>query len=142
MSTHGKKAVRQRLRAATTAAAAMALLAAPLCITTSASAAEAHVDNPYAGATQYVNPTYAAAVESAATRAGDATLAAKMRTVAKQPTAVWMDRISAITGNADGNGLKFHLDNAAGPEGLRPDRLQPGHLRPARPRLLRPRVQR
>ena len=42
-----------------------------------------------------------------------------MRTVAKQPTAVWMDRISAITGNADGNGLKFHLDNAAGPEGLR-----------------------
>ena len=49
MSTHGKRAVRQRLRAATTAAAAMALLAAPLCITTSASAAEAHVDNPYAG---------------------------------------------------------------------------------------------
>ena len=48
MSTHGKRAVRQRLRAATTAAAAMALLAAPLCITTSASAAESHVDNPYA----------------------------------------------------------------------------------------------
>ena len=120
MSTHGKRAVRQRLRAATTAAAAMALLAAPLCITTSASAAEAHVDNPYAGATQYVNPTYAAAVESAATRAGDATLAAKMRTVAKQPTAVWMDRISAITGNADGNGLKFHLDNAVAQKGSGP----------------------
>ncbi|KRD45159.1 exoglucanase [Cellulomonas sp. Root930] len=120
MSTHGKRAVRQRLRAATTAAAAMALLAAPLCITTSASAAEAHVDNPYAGATQYVNPTYAAAAESAATRAGDATLAAKMRTVAKQPTAVWMDRISAITGNADGNGLKFHLDNAVAQKGSGP----------------------
>ena len=120
MSTHGKRAVRQRLRAATTAAAAMALLAAPLCITTSASAAEAHVDNPFAGATQYVNPTYAAAVESAATRAGDATLAAKMRTVAKQPTAVWMDRISAITGNADGNGLKFHLDNAVAQKGSGP----------------------
>ncbi|MDQ0374553.1 cellulose 1,4-beta-cellobiosidase [Cellulomonas humilata] len=112
--------MRQRLRAATTAAAAMALLAAPLCITTSASAAEAHVDNPFAGATQYVNPTYAAAVESAATRAGDATLAAKMRTVAKQPTAVWMDRISAITGNADGNGLKFHLDNAVAQKGSGP----------------------
>ena len=142
MSTHGKRAVRQRLRAATTAAAAMALLAAPLCITTSASAAEAHVDNPYAGATQYVNPTYAAAVESAATRAGDATLAAKMRTVAKQPTAVWMDRISAITGNADGNGLKFHLDNAVAQKGSGPIVVQHRHLRPARPRLLRPRVQR
>jgi cellulose 1,4-beta-cellobiosidase len=108
------------VRAAATAAAALALIAAPLCITTSASAAEAHVDNPYAGATQYVNPTFAAAVESAATRAGDATLAAKMRTVAKQPTAVWMDRISAITGNADGNGLKFHLDNAVAQKGSGP----------------------
>ena len=67
-----------------------------------------------------MNPTYAAAVESAATRAGDATLAAKMRTVAKQPTAVWMDRISAITGNADGNGLKFHLDNALAQKGSGP----------------------
>ena len=120
MSTHGKRAVRQRLRTAATAAAAMALIAAPLCITTSASAAEAHVDNPYAGATQYVNPTWAASVESAATRAGDATLAAKMHTVAKQPTAVWMDRISAITGNADGNGLKYHLDNAVAQKGSGP----------------------
>ncbi|MBO3085622.1 glycoside hydrolase family 6 protein [Cellulomonas fengjieae] len=120
MSTHGNRAVRQRVRAAATAAAAMALIAAPLCITTTASAAEAHVDNPYAGATQYVNPTYAAAVESAATRAGDPTLAAKMRTVAKQPTAVWMDRISAINGNADGNGLKFHLDNAVAQKGSGP----------------------
>jgi cellulose 1,4-beta-cellobiosidase len=120
VSTHGKRAVRQRVRAAATAAAAMALIAAPLCITTSASAAEAHVDNPYAGATQYVNPTWAASVESAATRAGDATLAAKMHTVAKQPTAVWMDRISAIAGNADGNGLKFHLDNALAQKGSGP----------------------
>ena len=65
-----------------------------------------------------------------------------MRTVAKQPTAVWMDRISAITGNADGNGLKFHLDNAVAQKGSGPIVVQPGHLRPARPRLLRPRVQR
>jgi cellulose 1,4-beta-cellobiosidase len=108
------------MRTAATAAAAMALIAAPLCIATSASAAEAHVDNPYAGATQYVNPTWAASVESAATRAGDATLAAKMHTVAKQPTAVWMDRISAIAGNVDGNGLKFHLDNALAQKGSGP----------------------
>lgn len=103
----------KRLRAATTAAAAAALVAAPLAfVATGAQAAEAHVDNPYAGATQYVNPTWSAAVESAATRASDPTLAAKMRAIKNQPTSVWMDRISAITGNADGNGLKFHLDNA------------------------------
>ena len=77
-----------------------------------ATAAEARVDNPYAGAVQYVNPTWSAAVLASAASQSDSTLAAKMRTVAKQPTAVWMDRISAITGNADGNGLKFHLDNA------------------------------
>ncbi len=77
-----------------------------------ATAAEARVDNPYAGAVQYVNPTWSASVLASAAKQSDATLAAKMRTVAKQPTAVWMDRISAITGNADGNGLKFHLDNA------------------------------
>jgi len=97
----------------------MALVAVPLCFTSTASAAEAHVDNPYAGATQYVNPTWAAAVESAATRV-DANLAAKMHTVAKQPTAVWMDRISAIAGNADGQGLKFHLDNALAQKGSGP----------------------
>ncbi|MBO9554981.1 glycoside hydrolase family 6 protein [Cellulomonas sp.] len=113
MSTHGKRAVGRRLRAAATAATATAMVAVPLTFSaTGASAAEAHVDNPYAGATQYVNPTWAASVESAATRQTDASLAAKMHTVAKQPTGVWMDRISAITGNADGKGLKFHLDNA------------------------------
>ncbi|WP_239069130.1 glycoside hydrolase family 6 protein, partial [Cellulomonas phragmiteti] len=79
---------------------------------TAATAAEAHVDNPYAGAKQYVNPNWAATVESAATRAADATLAAQMRTVAQQPTAVWMDRTSAIAGNVDGPGLRFHLDEA------------------------------
>lgn len=77
-----------------------------------AQAAEPHVDNPYAGATQYVNPTWASSVKASAARQSDSALAAKMATVAKQPTAVWMDRISAIEGNADGNGLRFHLDNA------------------------------
>lgn len=113
MSTHGKRAVGRRLRAVATAATATAMVAVPLTFSaTGANAAEAHVDNPYAGATQYVNPTWAASVESAATRQTDSALKAKFHTVAKQPTAVWMDRISAITGNADGSGLKFHLDNA------------------------------
>lgn len=93
------------------AAVATALVALPL-ISTSAGAVEPHVDNPYAGATQYVNPTWAAAVEGAAGRQSDPALAAKMRLVKTQPTAVWMDRISAINGNADGNGLRFHLDRA------------------------------
>ncbi|GCE76484.1 glycoside hydrolase family 6 protein [Cellulomonas biazotea] len=115
MSTHRKPAgVRRRLRAVATAATATALAVVPLTsLATGASAAPTHVDNPYAGAVQYVNPTWAASVNAAAGRqSADPTLAAKMRTVAGQPTAVWMDRISAITGNADGNGLKFHLDNA------------------------------
>jgi len=113
VSTHGNRTERGRWRAVATVATATALVAVPLTLSsTMATAAEAHVDNPYAGAKQYVNPTWAATVESAATRAGDPTLAAQMRTVAQQPTAVWMDRISAINGNADGNGLKFHLDEA------------------------------
>ena len=121
MSTHGKRAVRQRLRAATTAAAAMALLAAPLCITTSASAAEAHVDNPYAGATQYVNPTYWRQPLRALPHVpATPPWPRRCGRWPKQPTAVWMDRISAITGNADGNGLKFHLDNAVAQKGSGP----------------------
>ena len=113
MSTHGNRTARRRWRAVATAATATALVAVPLTLSsTTATAAEAHVDNPYAGAKQYVNPIWAATVESAATRAGDATLAAQMRTVAKQPTAVWMDRIGAIWGNADGPGLEYHLEEA------------------------------
>ncbi|MFC9693792.1 glycoside hydrolase family 6 protein [Kribbella sp. NPDC056951] len=100
----------RRLFAATTALAT-ALVALPL-TALSASAAEPHVDNPYAGATQYVNPSWAALVEGAATRASDPALATKMRAVKTQPTAVWMDRISAIAGNTAGNGLRFHLDQA------------------------------
>ena len=112
MSTHGEAATGRWLRAAATAAAAAALVAAPLMTATGASA-ESHVDNPYAGAVQYVNPTWSAAVTAAAGRQSDATLKDQMAIVAQQPTAVWMDRISAIEGNADGQGLKFHLDGAA-----------------------------
>lgn len=112
MFDHGKSRVRRRARAAATAAGVLALVAAPLTLTTTATAAEAHVDNPYAGATQYVNPSWTAKVEATAARQTDATVAAQMRAIKTQPTAVWMDRISAITGNADGNGLRYHLDQA------------------------------
>ncbi|MGV8977455.1 MAG: glycoside hydrolase family 6 protein [Cellulomonas sp.] len=103
----------QRLRAAATAATAAALVVVPLTlVSTSADAVESHVDNPYAGATQYVNATWSDNVVAAAGRATSSTLAAKMLAIKGQPTAVWMDRISAIAGNADGLGLKHHLDAA------------------------------
>ncbi|KGM15808.1 hypothetical protein N867_05380 [Actinotalea fermentans ATCC 43279 = JCM 9966 = DSM 3133] len=81
-------------------------LAAP-----AATAAPAHVDNPFVGATWYVNESWAASVEGAASRAGGE-LGEKMMAVADEPTFVWMDRISAIAGNADGPGLRAHLDAA------------------------------
>jgi cellulose 1,4-beta-cellobiosidase len=76
-----------------------------------ANAAPAHVDNPFAGATWYVNENWGASVEGAAQRAGG-TLGEQMLAIADEPTFVWMDRISAITGNADGPGLRSHLDAA------------------------------
>jgi cellulose 1,4-beta-cellobiosidase len=57
-----------------------------------------HVDNPFAGATWYVNPDWSA---DAAAGGGAA--------IANYNTAVWMDRIAAIT---EGRGLQGHLDEA------------------------------
>ncbi|MFD2840861.1 glycoside hydrolase family 6 protein [Populibacterium corticicola] len=106
-----------RLRKGAAATAVGALFATPLALTasgTAASAAEPHVDNPYAGATQYVNLTWSQNVEDEAqsVEATDPGLAEKMRAVKYQPTGVWMDRISAIDGNFDGPGLQHHLDQA------------------------------
>ncbi|MGP4113885.1 glycoside hydrolase family 6 protein [Streptomyces sp. 4N509B] len=62
------------------------------------------VDNPYENAGVYVNPDWSA--NAAAEPGGDA--------IANEPTAVWLDRRSAITGGSAGNstGLREHLDNA------------------------------
>nr|WP_281360154.1 glycoside hydrolase family 6 protein [Isoptericola halotolerans] len=78
--------------------------------TTTASAAD-RVENPFVGADQYVNSFWSAAVHDAADVAGGE-LADQMRAVADTPTAVWMDRTTAIAGNEDGPGLRFHLDAA------------------------------
>ncbi|MBQ0983606.1 glycoside hydrolase family 6 protein [Streptomyces sp. F63] len=62
------------------------------------------VDNPFEGAKVYVNPDWSA---QAARSGGEA--------IADQPTAVWLDRISAIeSGSAGENtmGLRDHLDAA------------------------------
>ncbi|GAA3697109.1 hypothetical protein GCM10022224_073730 [Nonomuraea antimicrobica] len=62
----------------------------------------AHVENPYAGATGYVNPNWSA--KAAAEPGGSA--------VANTSTAVWMDRIAAIAGTSGAMGLRAHLDEA------------------------------
>lgn len=67
-----------------------------------------HVENPYAGAKGYVNPDWAAEVNQQAYDTGG-TLGQKMAQVANYSTAVWMDRIGAIT---EGRGLRGHLDAA------------------------------
>ncbi|TDE53618.1 cellobiohydrolase [Nonomuraea mesophila] len=61
-----------------------------------------HVENPYAGATGYVNPNWSAM--AAAEPGGSA--------VADISTAVWMDRIAAIGGSDEAMSLREHLDEA------------------------------
>jgi len=72
------------------------------------------VVNPFHGADAYINPDYAALVETSATQV-EGSLAARMRRLAEVPTAVWLDRIEAIHGgeaNAGRKSLEQHLDAA------------------------------
>ncbi|MEV7966391.1 glycoside hydrolase family 6 protein, partial [Sphaerisporangium sp. NPDC088356] len=61
-----------------------------------------HVDNPYAGATGYVNSDWSS--KAAAEPGGSA--------VANISTGVWLDRIAAIAGSSSAKGLRAHLDAA------------------------------
>ncbi|KAB8196661.1 cellobiohydrolase [Nonomuraea phyllanthi] len=61
-----------------------------------------HVENPYSGATGYVNPDWKAKAQ--AEPGGSA--------VANTSTAVWLDRIAAIEGANGAMGLREHLDEA------------------------------
>lgn len=73
-----------------------------------------HVDNPFAGASAYINPDYAALVDTSVGQA-DGELVAAMERVRQQPTAVWLDRIEAIHGGEENGGrmsLREHLDAA------------------------------
>ena len=96
--------------AGTTAATATFALAAPnytgAAITVNRTAVTTgRVDNPYAGAGVYNNPQWRAAA-----------VAGGGSVIANQPTAVWFDRISAITGNGSATtgsmGLVEHLNAA------------------------------
>ncbi|MGD7149936.1 1,4-beta-cellobiosidase, partial [Ralstonia pseudosolanacearum] len=66
--------------------------------------AEAHVDNPFVGATAYVNPDYAKEVNSSIAKVSNASLKAKMEIVKSYPTSVWLDSIGAIGGGAKNAG--------------------------------------
>lgn len=90
--------LRRRLAATSALAMGAALMVA---IPTPASAA-ARVDNPYVGATAYVNPDWSA---KAAAEPGGAA-------IADTPAFVWMDRIAAIEGSATAMSLREHLDTA------------------------------
>lgn len=78
---------------------------ATVTVTRTATNPGTRVDNPYSGAGLYNNPIWRA---NAVAGGGSA--------IANQPTAVWMDRISAIAGNNSGStgawGLVQHLNEA------------------------------
>ncbi|GAA3293790.1 hypothetical protein GCM10020295_16630 [Streptomyces cinereospinus] len=106
---------RRRTSALATGLATLLLGAAGQVSAPPAAAAEPHADNPFAGASFYVNPDYARLVDGSIAQTGDATLKAKMQTVKSYPTAVWLDRIAAIHGGAANAGRKSladHLDLA------------------------------
>ncbi|HEY9326777.1 MAG TPA: glycoside hydrolase family 6 protein [Streptomyces sp.] len=100
MSTRGTimHGLRRRLAATSALAMGAALMVA---IPTPASAA-ARVDNPYVGATAYVNPDWSAKAKA---EPGGAA-------IADTPAFVWMDRIAAIEGSATAMSLREHLDTA------------------------------
>jgi len=102
----------QALRAGAVSLAVTASVLSPLTVT--AAHAATHVANPYVGATQYASPDYAAEVngQAAADQATNPTLAAAEAKVANTPTAVWMDKIAAISGDGVHHGLQWHLDQA------------------------------
>ncbi|MFD9602527.1 glycoside hydrolase family 6 protein [Streptomyces sp. NPDC059970] len=95
ITLHG---VRRKLAALS----ALALGAALAVAIPSPASAAARVDNPYAGATAYVNPDWSA--KAAAEPGGSA--------IADEPSFVWMDRIAAIEGAGDAMSLREHLDTA------------------------------
>ncbi|MCL1559345.1 glycoside hydrolase family 6 protein [Xanthomonas nasturtii] len=77
--------------------------------------AQVHVDNPFVGATGYVNPDYAKKVDASIAKVKSVPLKGKMGVVKTVPTAVWLDRIAAIAGGSQNAGrlsLRGHLDAA------------------------------
>ncbi|MFL6114708.1 MAG: glycoside hydrolase family 6 protein [Catenulispora sp.] len=74
-----------------------------------AAQAATHVANPYTGSAAYLNPDYVSEVQAQASADNNPAEAS----VAGYQTAIWMDHIGAITGDAGHLGLAAHLDKAA-----------------------------
>jgi cellulose 1,4-beta-cellobiosidase len=70
------------------------------------SRAAERMENPFAGAAGYRNADWSARVTETAAAAADPATAARLASVADQPTAVWLDSIAEI------GGLRRHLDAA------------------------------
>lgn len=70
-----------------------------------------HVTNPFAGAQFYVNPNWTDEVKTAAV-GQPTTLANQMTVVGTYPTAVWLDRIAAISGGNGRLSLQQHINAA------------------------------
>lgn len=70
-----------------------------------------HADNPYAGATGYLNPEYTNRVLNQA-RTEENDLGRQMAQVATYSTAVWLDSIAAIHGGPNIMNLRDHLNEA------------------------------
>jgi cellulose 1,4-beta-cellobiosidase len=104
------KSLSGRVRQRIALAAAFILAVAGTVVVGAAPASAARVDNPYVGASVYVNPQWSAL--AASVPGGSA--------VAGQPTGVWLDRIAAIEGVGAGMGLRDHLDEAVNQSGGQP----------------------
>ncbi len=120
--SHPRLKRRQRLIARTAVATLGASLLVP--VLALPALAETHQDNPYAGATAYVNQAWKANVDATAAATSDTALASKMRGVDSTPTAVWMDRIAAIAGTGGALGLAGHLDAALAQKGAGPETVE------------------
>jgi cellulose 1,4-beta-cellobiosidase len=100
------------LRRLLTSLTAAALAVAGAGLGTAPARAAAAGGNPFAGAVGYVDPGWAADVESSAAQVDDAT-ARRMRGLKRTPTAVWLDSIAAVTGGPGvSRSLTDHLDAA------------------------------
>ena len=102
------------LRPCVTSKLAVSLLTGALLVPVAASA-QSHVDNPFVGASGYLNPDYSKEVNSSIVKVKDVQLKAKMQVVKSYPTSVWLDSINAIYGgsrNAGRLSLQGHLDAA------------------------------
>ncbi|GAA3015956.1 glycoside hydrolase family 6 protein [Streptomyces fulvorobeus] len=92
----------QGIRSKVAALGAFAIAATLAVAVPTPAAAAARVDNPYVGATPYVNMQWSA--KAAAEPGGSA--------IADEPSFVWMDRIAAIEGVGEALSLREHLDEA------------------------------